>query len=270
MVNESQRPLPAFENPPVIETLLGVQFSPIEALSVLHFGIFWNEVRDAYPNHQIKPPLDPAVEDFEPTRAIGLAFGLRVVSEPPLRCWLIDATSTELLQLQKDRFVRNWRKQKPDHVYPRYEFLKPKFRQDWERFCEFLRGNGIAAPEVNQCEITYVNHIEAGPSVNIDKVVRFLAPKPSRDFLPDPEMVQLSASFMLPGKSGRLHIVLQPVIAVPEAKEALQLTLTARGRPASSSLTDILHWFDMGHEWIVRGFTDFTSQEMHRAWRRIP
>jgi hypothetical protein len=53
-----------------------------------------------------------------------------------------------------------------------------------------------------------------------------------------------------------------------DAKETLQLTVSARGKPASGSTSDILEWLDLGREWVVRGFTDFTSETVHELWRR--
>jgi hypothetical protein len=37
-----------FENPPVIETLLSVQFVPLPNLTLPYIGLFWREVRDRY------------------------------------------------------------------------------------------------------------------------------------------------------------------------------------------------------------------------------
>ena len=28
------------------------------------------------------------------------------------------------------------------------------------------------------------------------------------------------------------------------------------------------NWFDTAHEWIVRGFTDLTTDEAHKLWGR--
>jgi hypothetical protein len=50
----------------------------------------------------------------------------------------------------------------------------------------------------------------------------------------------------------------------------LQLTLTARGRPRRPELGASLEWFDLGHEWIVKGSTDLTTAAMHKIWRRTP
>lgn len=82
-------PTPKFKRPPVIETLLGVQFAPQRSFSVPHFGLFWSQIRSAYPNQEMKPPLGPEVEDFGMSVAPG---GVKVMlsTEPEARCWFID------------------------------------------------------------------------------------------------------------------------------------------------------------------------------------
>lgn len=59
-----------------------------------------------------------------------------------------------------------------------------------------------------------------------------------------------------------------PVIRADDGKEILQLSLTALCRPRSQLDVDLLGALDVGREWVVRGFTDFTSREMHEVWKR--
>lgn len=264
-------PLRDFRDPPVIETLLGVQFVPLETLSVLHFGLFWARVRERYPRYQIQPPLDPAVEEFDlspKTRQLQL----RTFKEPSIRCWFITEDGSQLVQLQKDRLIRNWRKRSPEENYPRYASLKPEFVFDWERFSNFLEEIELGVPEINQCEVTYVNHIvlEKGwQSFGETQKAITLLSEAQMEFLPRPEFIEMNAGYAMPNKKGRLRVSMQPVFSAPLQREVLQLTLTARGKPTSSNLESVLEWFNLGHEWIVRGFVDLTTPEMHRAWGRI-
>lgn len=271
-MTNSGRPLPEFDDPPVSETVLGVQFAPLTNFSILQFGLYWELIREEYPRSDIKPPLPSIVEVFEKEQRPS-SFGLQLVSSPEARCWFIDSTETRVIQIQNDRFVHNWRKVRGDETYPRYNQIKPKFVEEWQRFCGFLQAQGIAAPEVNQCEVTYVNHIELGKgweSYNdLNDVIAYWSGTPSGDFLSNPESVSLAARYVMPDKKGRLHIEMQPAIRRYDAKEVLQLNLTARGKPASSRLGDIQSWLDLGHEWVVRGFADFTTRTMHRTWRRL-
>lgn len=271
-VTELGRTLPEYEQPPVIETLLSVQFSPLAQFSIPHFGLYWAKIRADYPNYEVQAPLGPLVEQFgeETRRQPGIK--VEIVHGPEVRCWFIDKSGTRLTQVQRDRFIHNWRKAGDEDVYPRYAKIKPKFIEEWGGFCSFLDEAGLEKPEVNQCEVTYVNHVELGKSWKsygeLDKVIACWSGSYSGNFLPDPESVLLNASFVIPEQKGRLHIVMQRALRTRDAKEVLQLTLTARGKPASSRLEDISEWFDLGHEWIVRGFTDFTTKEMHELWRR--
>jgi len=272
-VTEPKGPLPDFTDPPVIETVIGVQFAPLQAFSIPHFGLYWSKIRTSYSKCEVQPPLDPAVEEFGVQTRKDPGIGIEFAPALSLRCWFIDETSTRLIQVQRDRFIQNWRKVKGDEVYPRYESLRSSFEREWQRFCEFLEQERIEMPEVNQCEVTYVNHIEPGKGWHsygeIRNVIASWSGDSSGDFLPEPEMVRLNTTYPMPDKKGRLRIIMQPVLRGRDAQEVLQLNLTARGRPRSSRSDDILDWIDLGREWIVRGFTDFTSQEMHRIWGRI-
>jgi len=271
-VTEAKRTLPDFLEPPVVETVLGVQFMSPKHFSIPHFGLYWNTIRKEFPGFEVKSPLGQAIEQFEGKPFNRLTIGVELVSSPDIRCWFINSSKTQLIQVQPDRFLHNWRKVKEDDVYPHYDSIKPNFMEEWQKFCQFLDNVGLGSPEVNQCEITYVNHIELGKGWKtygeLNKVISSWSGVYSGNFLPDPESINLNTRYVLPNKRGRLHIAMQRVIRQQDAKEVLQLNLTARGKPSSSRPEDISEWHDLGHEWIVRGFTDFTTEEMHKNWRR--
>ena len=181
------------------------------------------------------------------------------------------ADEARLIQVQQDRFVHNWRKI-GDHTYPSYDTIKPKFQANWEVFCNFLKEENIGVPEVIQCEVTYINHIELGQGWNsmadLPNIAPALSGRLSEGFLSLPEAVGLKATFVIPEHRGRLHITLQPAIRQADLKQVLQLTLTARGAPQSADTLAILEWFDLGHDRVVRGFADFTSAKMHQLWKK--
>lgn len=261
-----------FRDPPVIETVLGVQFVPVQELGLPHLGVFWNQLRREYPKHEVKPALAPVVEEFPPPAAGG-SVGIQLQSEPEARCWFIDETSTQLIQVQRDRFLRNWRRgDPPAHSYPSFDELRPRFARDWQRFVQFLVGEGLRTPDVNQCEVTYVNHIELGRGWEsfgqAHEALTLLAP-PSNSFLPRPELVALNTSYAMPDKAGRLHVAAQPAVRRKDGRQVLQLTLTARGQPAACQEADILAWFGLGHEWIVQGFAEITTAKMQKIWGRL-
>ena len=64
--------LPAFRKPPVVETVLGVQFDPIPGFSNAHLGAFWKRLL-AHENSGSAgewrtltdaPPIEPTFERF--------------------------------------------------------------------------------------------------------------------------------------------------------------------------------------------------------------
>lgn len=267
-----QKPLPEFRYPPVTETVLGVQFDRLPNFSALHCGMFWEKVRNDYPKYSAMPPLGAAFEEFPDPIEHQFSVGMEMNVEPPCRYWLMDDSTTRLIQIQPDRFITNWRQVKGDEEYIRYVAFKPTFEKEWKRFSEFLRLENFSSPAINQCEVLYVNHVELNnviPDVGaIDQLVKYWTPQ-KYEFLPRPEMISVTMNYVMPEERGRLHVTLEPKIRRRDRKVVLQLSLLARGKPASSDLRDVLDWFDLGREWIVRGFAELTTKSMHTRWERL-
>lgn len=263
-----------FKNPPVTETILDVQFAPLRELTLPRLGIYWSRIREQYPTEEVKPPLPATIEDFS-----GLVVlknpEIEILPEPDARFWFTDPTSTQLIQIQRGRFIRNWRKGPAPHdIYPRYDQLRAYFERDWSTFVAFLEDEHLGIPEVIQTEVSYVNQIELGVGWeslgDVGKVLTLLRPYEPRVFLSDPpELTVLSAAYVLPERQGRLHVAAQPAIRRSDGRQILQLTLTARGKPRSSKPEDIVACFDLGHDWIVNGFVDLTTPTMHEIWGKL-
>jgi uncharacterized protein (TIGR04255 family) len=261
---------PEFEQPPVIETALGVEFKPIERWDIPHFGLFWERIRGDFPQYGVQPPLGSQIEMFDKPPVLP-RIDFQLLERPEVRCWFFHSDADRLIQVQRDRFLHNWRKA-GDSEYSRYGKIKPKFQSAWESFCDFLASESLGAPDVVQCEVTYINHIEIGQGwnsmVDLPQVVSAWSGETSDGFLPIPEGVQVVATYLIQDNKGRLHVTLQPAIRIADQRQVLQLSLTARGAPAGSGTAAILEWLDLGHEWVVRGFADFTSEKMHKLWGR--
>lgn len=268
---ESDSGLPDFEQPPVDETALSLQFAPIPGFSVPHFGLFWEAIRNDYPHFEIQQPIPNVTEQLGPNAPLGRQFGLAFLDLPEIRCWYLDSSGNRLVQVQRDRFVHNWRKLTGAEMYPRYPALRASLEKEWKRFSDFLKDEKLERPKVNQCEVTYVNNIEYDKGWHgygeLDRVVATLAtPKSKNRFLPNPERVSMQVTYRLEGDAGRLYAAFAPVIRGRDGKEVLQLTLTARGAPKSSAEDDVFAWLDLGRKWVVRGFADFTTADIHQIW----
>lgn len=269
----SMRALPDYDAPPVIETVLGVEFSPLEKWEIPHFGLFWSRVQARFPRFEVNPPLGSNVESAQLEFKQPTPPRVELMSKPQVRCWFLNESNTELIQVQHDRFVHNWRKVAGSEIYPHYDtYIRSAFERNWKQFCEFLDTEQIGAPDVRQCEITYVNHIDRGKGwdsfAELSEVFPCWSGSTSGHFLPPPETVLFNVSYVMPENRGRLRVALVHAFRATDAKETLQLTLTARGKPCSAETSEILQWLDLGREWVVQGFTDFTSKKMHQRWRR--
>ncbi|MEZ6146964.1 MAG: TIGR04255 family protein [Planctomycetaceae bacterium] len=262
--------LPSYLNPPVIETVLSVQFAPIEGWTIGHFGLFWSSVREHLPRIESHQPLPNEVEDLDSLRPTENQLKL-AVGVPDPRCWFLDQNGQELLQVQRNRFTYNWRAISSDHKYPRYENLvRPQFIRFWESFETFLQEESLALPAVVQCEVTYVNIMPKGSGWDSvgdwGNMFNVLKKHPEHAFLPEPESGNFGFSYQLPDKLGRLRVTVNHAFRKNDGSEAVQLQLTARGRPKGSATQDVVDWLDVGRDWGVRGFDDMTTPESHELW----
>jgi len=267
--------LPDFRNPPLVETVLSLQFEPIEGLTAAHVGLLWQRFRKDLPLIEEYAPLAPVVETFGPPSPPQAQ--VTIEERPPApRLWFLNEAKSELIQVQSDRFIQNWRRTAKDQPYPRFEPIREKFRQEVSVFEQFLKDEGFQPLQVNQCEVTYVNHIEPGAvwesHGQLEKVVRVWAGIPDPAFLPEPENAAATFRFIMRDETraplGRLHVVVQPAWRKTDNVPILTLNLTARGAPLSEGIDGAFAFFDLGREWIVKGFADLTTPEMHTAWGR--
>jgi uncharacterized protein (TIGR04255 family) len=271
MTDAHSEHLPDFEKPPVVETVLSVQFEPLIQMRAVHLGLLWQEFRDKLPRTEERPPLEPLIERFpEPTR-LRLGLQLQALDTPPIpRFWFLNEEGTELVQVQPDRFIRNWRKVGVGDLYPRYPMVKSAFEADFNRFLGFVAERKLGVVRLNQCEVTYVNHIIAGEGwttyQDVDRI--FTIWHQPADFPPgNAEDLTFHARFPIPGSNGkpigRLHAELQPAVLTSDGRQMYVLNLTARGQIGES-----IDFFDLGREWIVKSFAALTTPDMHRIWRR--
>ena len=270
-------PLPEFDNPPVAEVALSVQFEKLDSLHAAQLGYVWQVFRDRFPQTEGKPPLAPAFEQFGPRPGRRPSVRLQLLETPPEpRLWFLNESGTELVQVQQDRFVRNWRKREDTDEYPRYRNLRKLFRHDFEAFCRSIEREQWGSVEPNQCEVTYVNLIPAGEAWqhhgDLEKVLTVFSARYTDNQLAQPEQAVLNLQYVLSDEggepTGRLHVAVNPVFRAADNQPAIRLSLTARGKPQGSGIEGAMEFLDRGHEGIVRGFASITTPEMHKVWKR--
>ncbi len=252
---------PFFDAPPVVETALGVRFAPIEGFNVVHFGHLLNTFSDAYDRFELKPPVGATVQ-----------FNLGQDSANiniPLRCWYINEDDTQLVQIQHDMFIRNWRATANNSEYQHYDKIRPLFNRDWLKFHTFLDDHKLKRPVVWQCEVTYINHLLRGREWRSFADISSLFPiwngLEMGGVFGTIDMAALTVAFRLPDGNGRIHFTLQPAIR-EDGAEILQLTVTAQGSPERNDDKAILEWLDYGHLAVVNGFVQFVSKGALKMW----
>jgi uncharacterized protein (TIGR04255 family) len=263
--------LPDYDNPPVSEVVFGIQFNKLENLKAPHTGILWEKLgRKEYPECKEMPPLAHTIESFDEIAPQLPSVTIEEFNHPPLpRLFFISEIKNHLIQVQEDRLLQNWRKLQAEDEYPRYVKLFPKFIGSWQLFNSFADELNLGPIQPNQYELTYVNHIPRGRGwrnlSEIHNVFRDLQSEPDRRFLPEPENISWRKTYRLPNDSGRLHVSLRLAISRESKDQVMILDLTARG--FATKKMDA--WFDMAHEWIVKGFTDLTSKSIQESvWKR--
>jgi uncharacterized protein (TIGR04255 family) len=261
--------LPDFSNPPVVETVLSAQFERLSSARTAHFGVYWNEVRDRFPNLEERSEIPPAMERFPDVLASGVGIQFEALEAPPApRLWFVNDSGTEVIQVQKDRFIKNWRRIGVENRYPRYENVKEGFERDFSGFRDFVSRNALGTVRVNQCEVTYINHIVAGEGWqahdDISNVFTVWT-QPTATYPGPAQDVMFHARFPIIDQNGsfagRLRATLQSATRLSDGVPMFALDLTARGQIGEGT-----EFFDLGREMIVRSFKELTTPAMHKIW----
>jgi uncharacterized protein (TIGR04255 family) len=266
--------LPGFKNPPVSEVALSIQFDPLPGLQIHHFGLLWNEFRDRFPKVESHPPIDRTIETFqkEPAFQPPVTFELLNPFMSP-RVWFVSTSGTELLQVQRDRFIVNWRRVKPEDKYPRYPHVRAMLEREYAIFSKFVADQKIGDIVPNQCEVIYINQIAPctvwEKHSQVGHVLNVMAPEFKDESLPTPELFKFSAQYVIgqpDAPMGRLHLEFQPAFGASDRKPIFVMNLTARGKPMGEGFAGAVKFIDMGRECIVRGFSALTTRQMHKEW----
>jgi uncharacterized protein (TIGR04255 family) len=267
-INFMPDPLPKFDRPPVVETVLSAQFSRLPKFRTAHAGVFReSHLGKDWDTLEEQPRIDDFFERFGEERKWGPMAGLRLTtSQEAQRTQIVGTDPTRMIQIQDSRFIYNW-KSSSIGLYPSYAATKQEFDRLYTRFRDFVATYKLGDLEENQWEVSYVNQIKKGGLWNSpdDWISIFPWLVPPKGYLP-PDGVQTNWDLVIPENRGRLHVTLYYGRTTMDGPEAILLNLVARG-PVSSGFS-IFDGFNIGHEAIVRSFTDMTTPRAHEFWER--
>ena len=269
----------SFGRPPVTEVVLGVQFSePVVDLDVL--AAFGLQVKRELPGREQQDPLPSVEETFAPATP-ARRIQLRVVPAHVLpRIWFVSADQRQLVQLQPERFIFNWRRIAPEDQYPRYAQLRPIFERHLATLRGCLADAGHAAGTVNLAEVTYVNELswpDAGKDQHpsLARALQLVRDVPAHGFLPPAEDTTLQTRFRIPDPqggdtpAGRLYVSAEPALRSADNVPIYLLKMTANIVTSMPDDAAVVSALDLGREWAVRAFDQLATPELKARWQPL-
>jgi uncharacterized protein (TIGR04255 family) len=262
---------PDFGHPPVVEVVLGVQFSSPQGITGAHMGKFWTELGKDWPKITEALPIPDQFETFNKIPQF-LPPGTPLLIPRPLgsRFQITNAAGDRMIQVQSTRFHYNW--QKASGKYPRYDKVREEFNAFFGQFQSFVRREGLGELLANQWEVTYIDFIRPGELWTEPNEWSKILPglfgfSRAQDQL-RLESITGEWHYEISPQLGRLHIA--PAMGKVASSEELGLILsiTARGPIGHDVPLDLDRGLDLGHKMIVQTFLDISSQEAQRAWGR--
>jgi len=263
-----------FRFPPVVETILSMQFGRLPGLTNGHLGGFWGQRKAEWPSVSDAPLLDETFETFGDEPGWSRAFRLRLTQDPSGRVQMRNKAGDRMIQVQNCRLDYNWIAQ-PDQAYPRYRTVRPEFDAVLREFRGFVKEHCSGEPIPNQWEVTYVNHMPKGTVwrelEDVGTVFPSLLGCGGRQQGIGFEGFHAQWRFEIVPRRGRLHVAIQHAyVGTQQKKEAIVMMLTARGpvEKEGDELVALDRGLNLGHDLIVTSFVGFTSEEARAYWNR--
>ena len=262
--------LPDFQNPPLNEVVLGVQFATPEGYQQIYAGEVWNLFRTDFPRVQEQPPLEPTFEVFGlPDEGARMARLNIITGASHDRFWFLNPIGDELIQFQQDRLLHNWRKVGDGlNSYPRFESIIENFRQQLVLLQDYFSSLIPQTLNINQCEVSYINHIagETREELRVSKWIKFVnfQDKEPEDFSFGFREIIYDEADKKP--RGRLNC--QVSSAIKAGKPIIAMPITVRGTPKTGDIESAVQFIAEGRELIDNRFVELTTDLAHQKWGR--
>ena len=261
---------PSFEQPPVVEAVLGVQFTPLTTLTSGHLGWFWKKcLGSEWKTATDAVALPPQVEAFgAPSWLTPGVLQLNVGNAPPTRLQITNSEGDRMIQVQSSRFHYNW--QKKEGAYPSYRAVREEFGKYFETFRRFVSDERLGEVLPNQWELAYVDYIAPGDlwrsPADWGKVLPALFGSGRVPEGLTAESVGAEWHFEIAPQRGRLHLNVN-LARLGSREPGILLQWTARG-PIGAGM-DLDAGLELGHRVTVETFLRVTSEEVQRSWGRM-
>ncbi len=266
------RQLASYENPPVVEVVLGVQFELLQEFTSAHLGWFWkSKLNDDWQKTVDVPELPDQQEPFGSSNRLWVPDSIRIQLTSkigPDRLQIVNTAGDRMIQLQQTRFIFNWISRGAD--YPRFGPIKSDFENYYSHFRDFVKEAKLGAVKENQWELVYVNRVPKGDlwktPADWHNVFPVLLSKITNYGETDFESLNGEWRSVSPDNRTRLRATVRYHEQQPGSSDNgdLLLTLTARGPIDEKQGRN--SGFELGHSTIVYAFEDISSDEAQRFW----
>ncbi len=257
----TEQPTIKYENPPINEIVCGIRFDSIQQLRSGHLGVLWQKFKPDFPKIEDRNFVGPvSKEDSENPDQVLLP-----------RIWFIHENENELIQVQRNWFLHNWRKTQPDDRYPGYEKVVENFERYLHRFQEFLTEENLGNLVEKEYELTYIDLIPKGQGWenlgDLEKVFPRLLSLTRQSILSnDVRSINWQTILGLPDDLGQLGIAIRSANRVSNSQQLLHIEFKA----LSNQVNQLRQaWFEAAHDIITKFFFNLVSDEIQeRFWGR--
>jgi uncharacterized protein (TIGR04255 family) len=250
-----------FKSPPVVETAMGVEFAPINALGFLNLAELQKRWADRYPKLDEMPALPSSIGVVQGVPQFRLMEG-----GPDVRVWATGVDDGLLVQTQRDRLILNWRKAFGDGTYPGYDTLRSKFEAVWADLISYLNEMEQAQPVPTSAEFTYVNHVGFNEGENIEDVLSVVShsdrPLPGESATTQLQVVRVVQQSETDPFTAQIEVTGSPQFI--ENRRVLAMNVTTKVLFATGG--DVLQALDAAHALSSHTFDNITSLTKHQEW----
>ncbi|MDI9313624.1 MAG: TIGR04255 family protein [Hydrotalea sp.] len=260
-MSKLNNPLPSFDKPPVVEVVVGINFSKELLIDEFDIVNIFNEMggKDKFEYRRL--PLDM------PTTIGQQPFNINFSNMPQLpKYWLQNKENkNEIIQFQKDKFIYNWTKQNDQSAYIRYEKVIENFFNYYNKINQYIiKEKTEIIPSI--LELAYVNLIDIPD--NYSEVFKDVSwNKDGKEILREPFTVNLNYNFIIEDlNKSFMSVVVASVQLAKDGRNMLKCDLSVRGTPKDKN--NLVEWYDGARDAIVKGFAEITTDRMHKLWER--
>ena len=239
--------------PPVVETVLTVQFSDLPNWKSIHHGLYYEHIRDKYPEFEQIAEIPPIIESFPPVpRRMMLEFRSRVDEGCAS---YTSQKKTELVRVQKNRFAYHWIGSE-DGTYPHFTENSKIWSSEFEGFLQFCDKENVGEVVPVLCEVQYLNHIYPAPDENLAQTMVRVFGLALGEF----ELTTLNRTYVLGDNQGRLYAEIQSAFD-ESGKAFLEFKLTCRIRHEDEVLFTTMQ---IAHDFLISHFKQLTVDETRK------